>query len=119
LARAAFHIKGYRLRAPATNPAGFGIRIDADARGSGDYAMTKLVYQVVEHDGGWAYRADGVYSETYPDHAAALAAAQRAAREQRVADEDIYIQYEDENGRWLSERADGHDRPSTRVEDLG
>jgi hypothetical protein len=80
--------------------------------------MTKVVYQVVEHDGGWAYRAEGVYSETFPSHAAALAAAQRVAREQRASDEDTYIQYEDESGEWLSERAGGHDRPSTEVEDL-
>ena len=28
--------------------------------------MTKIIYEVVEHDGGWAYRVDGVYSETFP-----------------------------------------------------
>lgn len=81
--------------------------------------MTKMIYQVVEHDGGWAYRADGVYSETFRSHGAALAAAQRAAREQRASDEDAYIQYEDEHGQWRSEKASGRDRPSTEVEDLG
>jgi hypothetical protein len=24
--------------------------------------MTKVVYEIVEHDGGWSYRVDGVYS---------------------------------------------------------
>jgi hypothetical protein len=30
--------------------------------------MTKITYEIVEHDGGWAYRADGVFSETFPSH---------------------------------------------------
>jgi hypothetical protein len=30
--------------------------------------MTKVTYEIVEHDGGWAYRADGVFSETFPSH---------------------------------------------------
>ena len=81
--------------------------------------MTRVLYQVIEHDGGWAYRSDGVYSETFADHDSALAAAHRAAREQRAPDEDVYIQYEDEDGEWRDERADGHDRPTTDVQDLG
>jgi len=27
--------------------------------------MTRIVYEVVEHDGGWAYRVNGVFSETF------------------------------------------------------
>ena len=30
--------------------------------------MTKITYEVVEHDGGWAYRVDGAFSETFPSH---------------------------------------------------
>jgi hypothetical protein len=30
--------------------------------------MTKITYEIVEHDGGWAYRVDGVFSETFPTH---------------------------------------------------
>jgi hypothetical protein len=30
--------------------------------------MNKITYEVVEHDGGWAYRVDGVFSETFPSH---------------------------------------------------
>jgi len=30
--------------------------------------MTKIIYEVVEHDGGWAYQVDGVFSETFPSH---------------------------------------------------
>ncbi len=77
--------------------------------------MAKVTYEIVEHDGGWAYRVDGVYSETYRSHDAALAAARRAAAEQRVAGEDQGITYEDASGRWREEIADGDDRPETEV----
>ena len=46
--------------------------------------MVKAHYEIVEHDGGWAYRMQGTYSETFPSKAAAEAAAIRAAAEQRV-----------------------------------
>ncbi|MGA8435369.1 MAG: DUF2188 domain-containing protein, partial [Methyloceanibacter sp.] len=46
--------------------------------------MSKIVYQIVEHDGGWAYKVGGVFSEPFSSHEAALAAAQRAAGEQKV-----------------------------------
>ena len=53
--------------------------------------MTKIVYRIVAHDGGWAYQVDGVFSETFPSHDAARQAAQRAARraaswEEKVSD---------------------------------
>jgi hypothetical protein len=38
-------------------------------------------YQLVEHDGGWAYTLGGVYSEAFARHAGAVTAARRAARE--------------------------------------
>ena len=81
--------------------------------------MTKIIYEIVEHDGGWAYRVDGVYSETFRSHDAAKAAATRAARrvaaEQRVPGGSEEILYEDEKGVWRTEHADGHDRPDTDV----
>jgi hypothetical protein len=46
--------------------------------------MTKVVCKVVEHDGGWAYRGDGMFSETFPSHDAARKAAELAAMEQGV-----------------------------------
>ncbi len=46
--------------------------------------MVEVAYHVVEHDGGWAYQFDGVFSETFPTHDAALAAAKRVAAEQRA-----------------------------------
>jgi hypothetical protein len=79
--------------------------------------MTIVHYEIVEHDGGFAYRADGTYSETFPSHAAALAAAKRAAGEQRVSGEETGIDYEDAGGVWHEEVADGDDRPETEVDD--
>ena len=78
--------------------------------------MTKVVYEIVEHDGGWAYRVGDVYSETFPSHDRARKAAERAAREQVVAGETTGISYEDERGRWHDEVARGDDRPETDVE---
>lgn len=79
--------------------------------------MTELVYQVVEHDGGWAYKVDGSFSETFPTHEAAHRAASRAAAEQRQPGETTGITYEDASGRWRSEVDAGDDRPQTRVDD--
>src|ERR1700688_2195766 len=73
--------------------------------------MTKITYEVVEHDGGWAYRVDGVFSETFPSHAAARKAAERVAREQVVPGDAAAIQYEDKNARWHEEQSAGDDRP--------
>lgn len=78
--------------------------------------MTKVVYEIVEHDGGWAYSVDGVYSETYPSHDAARHGAERAAREQVVGGETTGISYEDAQGKWHDEVAQGGDRPSTEVD---
>jgi hypothetical protein len=42
--------------------------------------MTKITYEIVEHDGGWAYRLDGVFSETFRSHDMARKAAEQAAK---------------------------------------
>jgi hypothetical protein len=77
--------------------------------------MAKVTYEIVEHDGGWAYRVDGVFSETFRSHDAALAAARRAAGEQRVSGEEAAISWEDERGVWHEELDEGDDRPETEV----
>jgi hypothetical protein len=77
--------------------------------------MTKVTYEIVEHDGGWAYRADGVYSETFPSHDAARKAAERVAREQVVPGETTGIVYEDKKAHWHEEQSSGSDRPETEV----
>jgi hypothetical protein len=78
--------------------------------------MSGITYRIVEHDGGWAYRLGATYSETFANAAAARAAAVRASREQKVSDETAWIEYETAAGEWVTERADGHDRPETSVE---
>ena len=60
--------------------------------------MSAVTYQIVEHDGGWAYRVGGTFSETFKTHAEALRAAQAAAVEQQVAGATEGIQYEDAEG---------------------
>lgn len=81
--------------------------------------MSHVTYKVIRHEDAWAYSADGTISETFPSHAAALAAARRAAREQRAPGRTAAIEYEDANGQWHTELASGHDRPVTDVEDKG
>jgi hypothetical protein len=78
--------------------------------------VRKIIYEVVEHDGGWAYRVDGVYSETFPSREQAHKAAERAASEQEVAGSSTGISYEDKQGRWHEELSRGDDRPETEVE---
>ncbi len=77
--------------------------------------MTKVTYEIAEHDGGWAYRVEGAWSETFPTHDAARKAAERAAREQTIPGEDTGISYPDREGRWHEEIAPGHDRPDPQV----
>ena len=78
--------------------------------------MTKITYAIVQHDGGWAYRANGTFSETFPSHDAAREAAERAAQEQITPGESTPISYEDDKGRWHDELSVGDDRPETDVE---
>jgi hypothetical protein len=77
--------------------------------------MTKITYEIVEHDGGWAYRVDGVFSEPFPSHDLAHKAAERAAKEQVVPGNTTGISYEDKDGHWHDEVAAGDDRPETDV----
>jgi hypothetical protein len=79
--------------------------------------MSKVTYEIVEHDGGWAYKLGTTYSETFPSHADALAAAKIAAAEQQVAGRTEGIEYEDSEGKWHGEVAPGDDRPQTEVSD--
>ena len=77
--------------------------------------MAKITYKIVEHDGGWAYSADGVFSETFPSHDEARRAAERVAREQGAPGETTGISYEDRDGHWHDEVSVGNDRPETYV----
>lgn len=77
----------------------------------------RVEYTIIEHDGGWAYKAGGVISETFSSHAAARAAVERVAREQRVPGEAVEISYQDAKGATHVEHVEGGDRPSTSVVD--
>ncbi|MGE0341048.1 MAG: DUF2188 domain-containing protein [Xanthobacteraceae bacterium] len=77
--------------------------------------MTHVTYRIVRHDSGWAYTANGTFSEPFASHDAALAAARRAAQEQRIPGASHVIEYEDEKGMWHTETALGSDRPETDV----
>jgi hypothetical protein len=66
--------------------------------------MTHVKYQIVRHDDGWAYTVNGAFSEPFPTHAEALAAARTAAAEQRVPGHTEVIEYEDEHGHWHTRR---------------
>lgn len=79
--------------------------------------MDEIHYTVVEHDGGWAYKLNDVFSETFATKAHADAAAHRAAQEQTLAGEAEAIQYQDSKGVWHEEMAQGTDRPATVVDE--
>ena len=78
--------------------------------------MTKVIYEIVEHDGGWAYKVGDVFSETFPSHGDARRAAERAAHQQVVPGESTAISFEDQEGKWHAELSTGSDRPETEVE---
>jgi hypothetical protein len=74
-------------------------------------------YKIVEHDGGWAYKLGDVFSETFPTHDAALAAAEEAAGRQQVGGETTDVVYQDSSGIWRREFVEGGERPETEVVD--
>jgi hypothetical protein len=94
---------------------GRGRTVQDEIRGVGG-DMSKITYKVVKHDGGWAYEANGTYSESFPTRDAARKAAKHAASEQAAPGETTQISYEDEKGRWHNEVDSGTDRPKTTVE---
>jgi len=61
--------------------------------------VSKISYKVLRHDGGWAYEANGTYSESFPTRDAARMAAKLAASAQTTSVETTRISYEDEKGR--------------------
>ncbi|MCS0494327.1 DUF2188 domain-containing protein [Ancylobacter sp. MQZ15Z-1] len=79
--------------------------------------MTHIRYEIVQHNGGWAYKLGDVFSETHPTHQGALDAAREAAARQSLSGETRPILYQDSAGRWHEETAQGTDRPEAEVED--
>jgi hypothetical protein len=79
--------------------------------------MSKITYDIIEHDGGWAFKLGDTISETFPSHEAALRAAKRVAVEQQRPGETTGIVYEDAQGRWRGEVSEGDDRPEVEIHD--
>jgi hypothetical protein len=79
--------------------------------------MSRLNYEVVQHDEAWAYKVGDVFSETFATREEAHAAAEDAAAKHRLAGEDEQIEYQDPRGAWHEEAADGDSRPDTDVVD--
>jgi len=78
--------------------------------------MDKIIYKVVKDDGGWAYEANGTFSEPLPTREAGRKAARLAASEQATPGDTTKISCEDEKGRWHNEVDGGTDRPKSTVE---
>jgi len=76
-----------------------------------------VTYHVGRHDEGFGYHVNDFWSETFADHDSALAAAKSAAARQQWGGENASISYQNADGRWLNEDADGGDRPETEVVD--
>jgi len=78
----------------------------------------KVVYEVVEHNGGWAYKVEDVFSETFGTEEEAQAAADDAASRQHLNGEATDIEYQDAAGELHLEFAPGDDRPEAEVAPL-
>lgn len=79
--------------------------------------MTKIHYHIVEHDGGWTYKLGDVFAETFASHDEAVAAARVVAAEQQLGGDTVPISWQDADGKWHEETAQGDDRPEADVVD--
>ena len=77
--------------------------------------MSHVVYAIVQHDGGWAYKVGDVFSETFATRKAAHAAAARAAEEQRVPGQTARSSTRTLLANGMRKRKPGGDRPDTEV----
>ena len=77
--------------------------------------MTRVTYEIVEHDGGWAYKLGDVFSETFASREEAVEAAKIVAAEHERAGSAEDIEYQDAEGKWHEEKAEGDDRPEADV----
>lgn len=79
--------------------------------------MTKITYEIIPHDQGWAFKLGDTISQSFLTHEAAYNAAKRAALEQMQPGQTVAISWEDERGRWHDEVSPGDDRPEVEVRD--
>ncbi len=76
-----------------------------------------VTYHVGKHEDGYGYRLEKIWSETFPDHDTAFAAARAAAERQHLEGQDAEISYQLPAVSWRVEHVDGRDRPDTEVVD--
>ena len=80
--------------------------------------MSEVTYEIVEHDGGWAYKVGPTFSETFPTHDEALAGCapgSRRATRRWFTPKASATRTGREPGTTKSPQ--GGDRPETSVED--
>jgi hypothetical protein len=53
--------------------------------------MAYITYEIVEHDGGWAYKLGETLSETYVSRQEALQGAKSAASRQKAGNGDVMV----------------------------
>ena len=80
--------------------------------------MSKITYEIVEHDGGWAYRVDGVYSEPFPPTTRPAEPRSVRRKSRSFPETTTGISYEDKEGRWhmSCRKAVIDPRPMSRAE---
>lgn len=91
-------------------------REEGDVSRTTERPVADITYEIVEHDGGWAYKVNDVFSESFASRQEATSAAEQAAAAQRSAGNEVFIEYQDSQGRWHQEIEPGDDRPTTHVE---
>lgn len=69
--------------------------------------MSKVTYEIVEHDGGWTYRVNGVFSEPFPSHDFAAKRQSAPPAGNRSLGDTTRISHEDKSGHWHDELASG------------
>ena len=79
--------------------------------------MPEVIYEIVEHDGGWAYKVDGGFRNPSQPMPRRSPLRRMAAAEQEIPGHTETIEYDDEKGKWHTETASGRDRPHTVVTD--
>jgi hypothetical protein len=61
--------------------------------------MAYITYEIVEHDGGWAYKLGDTLSETYISREDALQGAKSAASRQKAGNGDVMVRERPSDGR--------------------
>ena len=79
--------------------------------------MAHVTYEIVEHDGGWAYKLGDVFSEPFRDARGGGGGGKDGGGGAALPGRRETIEYQDEEGNWHEELARGDDRPETEVQD--